>query len=348
MSKNKRKQIVGIYCIRKDDKFYVGQSIDILSRFVQHKHCLKSGKHHSKKLQNAYNKYGPSEFSFEIIEECIELELMEKEQYWCDTLGAASHGYSIAKYVLATMRGRQHSEETRKNMSKAQFKRFELNPIAPFSEERRKKMSETVLKIMEENPALKEELSLIGSRLAANNIGRKHSGQALKNMTECKKYLPPPSEETKMKISEAMMGEKNPFYGKNHSEETKTILSSLASERIGEKNPFYGKSHSEETRAMISSLASERVGEKNSFYGKKHSEESLMKMSLAKKNKGIKSGKKCNISIARLIRTDYSDGISKSDLCKKYNISKTQLSQIITNKSWKEEWFAPQQEELKE
>lgn len=348
MSKNKRKQIVGIYCIRKDDRFYVGQSTDILSRFVQHKNSLRLGNHHSKKLQNAYNKYGSNEFSFEIIEECVEFELMEKEQYWCDTLDAANSGYNIVKFVVAPMKGRRCSEETKKNMSKAQFKRFELNPIVPFSEERRKKMSDAALKRMEENPALKEELSLIGSRLAANNIGRKHSGQALKNMTECKKYLPPPSEETKMKISEAMMGEKNPFYGKNHSEETKAILSSLASERIGEKNPFYGKSHSEETRAMISSLASERIGEKNSFYGKKHSEESLMKMSLAKKNKGIKSGKKCNISIARLIRTDYSDGISKSDLCKKYNISKTQLSQIITNKSWKEEWFAPQKEELKE
>lgn len=56
------------------------------------------------------------------------------------------------------------------------------------------------------------------------------------------------SEETRKKISEHhadVSGEKNPFYGRHHSEET------LIKFR-GENNPFYGKKHSEESRKKIS------------------------------------------------------------------------------------------------
>lgn len=349
MSKGKRKQIIGIYCIRRNDKFYVGQSTDILSRFSQHKNSLKLGNHHSRKLQNAYHKHGPDEFSFEIIEECLESELTEKEQYWCDTLDAANLGYSIVKFVDAPMRGRLCSEEAKKNMSIAQLKRFKISPMKPLSDERRNKMREAAIKRMEEIPGLREELSALGSKLAANNIGRKHTIEARKNMKEVKKNLPPPSEETRRKISEATSGDKNHFYGKSHSKETKEILSNLASKKIGEKNPFYGKHHSEETRSAISeSKKGLYDGEKNPFFGKKHSPEAIEKIKIAKKNKGIKNGKKCNISIARLIRADYALGVSRKDLSQKYNISKTQISEIVTNKSWKEEWFSYPQEELKD
>lgn len=47
-------------------------------------------------------------------------------------------------------------------------------------------------------------------------------------------------------------GEKNPFYGRKHSEETRKLISEKISEMVkGEKNPFYGKHHSEETRAKF-------------------------------------------------------------------------------------------------
>ena len=44
-------------------------------------------------------------------------------------------------------------------------------------------------------------------------------------------------------LSELSKGEKNAFYGKTHSEETKHRLSELASLRIGEKSPRFGKKH---------------------------------------------------------------------------------------------------------
>lgn len=51
------------------------------------------------------------------------------------------------------------------------------------------------------------------------------------------------SPEYRKMMSDKMSGENNPFFGKKHSDETKNILSKLASERTGEKSPRYGKTH---------------------------------------------------------------------------------------------------------
>ena len=51
------------------------------------------------------------------------------------------------------------------------------------------------------------------------------------------------------RASENMKGEKNPFYGKHHSEETKKKMSE---KMRGENSPFYGKHLSEETKKKMS------------------------------------------------------------------------------------------------
>ena len=108
-----------------------------------------------------------------------------------------------------------------------------------------------------------------------------------------------PSEETRRKISQNhrdCSGEKNPFYGKQHSEEVKKKISDthkgkpsnkkgipLSEEhkkKLSDKNK--GKKLSEETKQKMSEA---RSGEKNAMFGKTHSEESKRKMSLAKKGK---------------------------------------------------------------
>ena len=79
--------------------------------------------------------------------------------------------------------------------------------------------------------------------------------------------------ETRNKISESLMGEKNPFYGKTHSIESKLKISKASSERKGTYITL------EKTKKVLSELHS---GTKNPFYGKKHSEEAKEKMRLAK------------------------------------------------------------------
>ena len=67
-------------------------------------------------------------------------------------------------------------------------------------------------------------------------------------------------------------GEKNPFFGQTHSEETKSLLSELAQQRTGEKNSFYGKQHTKATKEKNRQAHLGLYdGEKNPFYGKSHS-----------------------------------------------------------------------------
>lgn len=59
----------------------------------------------------------------------------------------------------------------------------------------------------------------------------------------------------------ATTGERNPFFGKKHTEETKHLISIARIGKYGgEKNPFYGKKHTEETRKIMSQKKKERGG----------------------------------------------------------------------------------------
>ena len=82
----------------------------------------------------------------------------------------------------------------------------------------------------------------------------------------------PFTEETKKKMSEAKIGEKNPMFGKNFTEEHKNKMSESLT---GEKNPMFGMKHTEEAKKKIS----------EANLGNKHTEETKKKMSEACKGR---------------------------------------------------------------
>lgn len=96
------------------------------------------------------------------------------------------------------------------------------------------------------------------------NLGRKHTD-------ECKKQ-----------VSDKMMGEGNPFYGKTHNDEMRLKISKNV------KNAFENNPSSIES--MKSTLRLKYRGSGNPFYGKTHSIETKNKMSKIK-SEGISSGK---------------------------------------------------------
>ena len=61
----------GVYKILncKNNKFYIGSSVDIERRFESHRKELIAGTHNNKHLQNAWNKYGESCFRFLVVVE---------------------------------------------------------------------------------------------------------------------------------------------------------------------------------------------------------------------------------------------------------------------------------------
>lgn len=67
--------------------------------------------------------------------------------------------------------------------------------------------------------------------------------------------------------SEAAKARNNPNLGKyKRMEDHKKNLSELASKRTGNKNPFFGKKHSNETKSVFSEIAKERTGKRNPNY----------------------------------------------------------------------------------
>lgn len=73
----------------------------------------------------------------------------------------------------------------------------------------------------------------------------------------------------------------NPFKGKKHSNETRTLLSKYAKNRVGENAPMYGKHLSNAQKENLSKYAKTRIGNKNPFFGKKHTIETKRKVSEA-------------------------------------------------------------------
>lgn len=74
--------VSGIYCILNiiSGKDYIGSSCDIQRRAIEHRKLLRHNKHDNPRLQNAWNKYGESNFLFFLVEYVEENELVHKEQ----------------------------------------------------------------------------------------------------------------------------------------------------------------------------------------------------------------------------------------------------------------------------
>ena len=73
--------MIGIYAIKNiiNDKIYIGSSKNLHKRIDDYKYNLRHNKHRNQYLQNAWNKYGEKSFEFNIIEECLEENLILKE-----------------------------------------------------------------------------------------------------------------------------------------------------------------------------------------------------------------------------------------------------------------------------
>jgi group I intron endonuclease len=204
----KKSTLCGIYCIRKDNKFYVGQSIDIFKRFNTHKRNLVNKKHSNRKLQSSCDKHGIDSFEFEIIEIVDSLLLAEREQYWIDTLDSFNCGYNLSPSSTSTL-GMVMSEDARRKMSiikkasgfRPSKQAFEASALA--SRERHAKLRELRLNMTPEEIELtkykisdkaraalskslkkRRQTGVTKSKISAANSGRIHSDLSKEKMRE--------------------------------------------------------------------------------------------------------------------------------------------------------------------
>lgn len=128
----------GIYKITNtiNGKMYIGQSVNIEKRYSGHKHAAKYNKENNK-FYNSINKHGIEFFTLEIIKICKEEDLNYWESFWIEVYDSIKNGLnsstggikpiysketceklSNSKKGNQNFKGKHHSEETKKKMSK--------------------------------------------------------------------------------------------------------------------------------------------------------------------------------------------------------------------------------------
>jgi len=106
--------LVGVYRIRNlvNGNLYVGSSLHLQKRKSVHFRDLRKGTHHSQHLQRAWQKYGESNFVFEVMFHCAKETARWYEQKALDVLQPA---YNVLK-IAGSPYGRKHTEDAKEKM----------------------------------------------------------------------------------------------------------------------------------------------------------------------------------------------------------------------------------------
>lgn len=108
----------GVYKItcKANGEFYIGSAVKFKKRWNLHKVNLRKGNHHSKYMQNCWNKYGQDSIEFEVLLVCKPEQALMYEQTYLDYYKPAFN----TQMVVGSNLGLKFSEETKRKFSEAQ------------------------------------------------------------------------------------------------------------------------------------------------------------------------------------------------------------------------------------
>lgn len=206
--------IIYLVTNKVNGKQYIGQTVKDLGKRKSSHISRALYENDSVYFHRAIRKYGPENFDWEILDQCDDVEFLNKlEIFYIGYYNTFYTGYNLTFGGNNGRGGLRHSVETRKKMS--------------------------IAKIGEKHPWLgRKHTEALKLKMSKSRMGKKNHF--------CGKHH---SVETKRKISEAQLGEKHHMYGKHLSPETKKKLSLANS---GQNSPLFGKVVSCETRKKMS------------------------------------------------------------------------------------------------
>jgi group I intron endonuclease len=116
--------MIGIYKITsKTGKIYIGQAIDIDTRWKQYSRLICK---HQRRLYNSLLKHGVESHVFEVVEECLEQDLNERERYWQEYYNTVGSKGLNCRLTQSTDKSGKLSKETVRKMcesKKGSFKK---------------------------------------------------------------------------------------------------------------------------------------------------------------------------------------------------------------------------------
>lgn len=132
--------ISGVYKITclVNNKVYIGSSVNITKRWHCHKSTLNKNRHHSKYLQNSWNKYGVDHFEFKVLIYCDPHNNLYYEQKFIDHFDASNKnfGFNMSPLVSSPTSGKSYKEKISK--LRGSYKRYmwkgELRTLLGISE----------------------------------------------------------------------------------------------------------------------------------------------------------------------------------------------------------------------
>lgn len=171
-------QLTGVYTITctANNKVYVGSAQTSFQTRLYHHYCvLNVGKHKNRYLQNAWNKYGSDNFTFDIIEVCDKEFCLSTEQYWMNTLDCTnkSIGYNINPLATSTPSNCRETQLKKSLTMKAHYASGRL--VSNF------KGKETWNKGMVMSEEHRQKLSIAAKNRVCTEEGKRKRSVALRN-----------------------------------------------------------------------------------------------------------------------------------------------------------------------
>lgn len=199
-------------------KIYIGQTINFERRVWEHKNLLKKGLHKNHYMQADYNIYGIGSFVFKIeFSNLNRSDRLEKETELINFYGGIE-AFSVYNY----------QDNIHQNT--------ELREIV--SSHQKGKIIKS------------ESIALMKSKLIGRELSKQHR---LHIKESCEKFKgdnnPAKRLDVRLKISNALKGEKNGMYGKHHTPEA---VEKIRQARLGKSPGNKGKSVSNEIKHKIS------------------------------------------------------------------------------------------------
>jgi len=187
----------------------------------------------SRRMRDAYRRR-PENFKRRIIQKNIDKEvLLEQEHKWLQLIADNELGikyYNLSKKHFGHWHiDDQSNKNVREKLSEASKKLHQDPEYQKKYLEGRKKLS----------PQTLEQIA----KRSLSNTGKKKTEETKRKISESNKgkILGPLSDEHRKKVSDALSGEKNPFYGKQHDPELKKQMNAKTSATMKGRPPNNAK-----------------------------------------------------------------------------------------------------------